>query len=144
MNEEKEINLLEDTPLKPNNGKLYNTSQYSNFNQDLVKVGIQTNVRANFCRSDYKFEYNPNNVKINQVYTSTCIISNKYDNYLDLADILLEKAYEGTYLSGIISKTPKIVLTLIGGHTFQNPMNLIINKIIKINGNTTVIVGLNK
>lgn len=128
---EKEINLLEDTPLQPNNGKLNKINNFPNFDIDLIKVGIHTNVGANFCRSDYKFEYNPNNVKINQVYTSTCIYSNNFDNDNNLADILLNKAYEGTYLSGIITECPKIVLTLIGGGTFRNPMEIIIKNILE-------------
>ena len=128
---EKEINLLEDTTLNPNNGKLYNTSEFSMFNPDLIKVGIQSNVSANFCRSKYNFKYNSTGVKINQVYTSTCIFSNRFDKNHELADILLEKAYEGTYLVGIELNCPKLVLTLIGGGVFNNPMNLIIKNIIE-------------
>lgn len=128
---EEEINLLRDTPLIPNNGKLYNTNKFPDFNSDLIKVGIQTGVAASFCRSDYNFAYNSLGTKINQVYTSTCIFSKKYDQDYKLADILLTKAYEGTYLSGIELSCPKIVLTLIGGGVFHNPMNLIIQKIIE-------------
>jgi hypothetical protein len=128
----KEINLLEDTlTLIPNNGKLYNSTNFEQFNADLIKIGLHKNVQASFCRSDYIFAYNPNASKIDQVFTSTCIL-NKYDNYFNLADILLEKAYEGTYLSAILRSSPKIVLTLIGGGTFNNPISLIVNKIIKI------------
>lgn len=61
----KEINLLEDTPLKQNNGKLHRTSEFPVFDPDLIKIGLHTNVGANFCRTDYKFEYNPDNIKIN-------------------------------------------------------------------------------
>jgi hypothetical protein len=128
---EKEINLLEDTPLKPNNGKLYRTSEFPNFDPDLIKIGLHTNVGANFCRTDYKFEYNPDNVKINQVYTSTCIYNNRSEKNNTLAEILLTKAYEGTYLAGITTGCPKIVLTLIGGGVFHNPMELIIKSIIE-------------
>lgn len=127
---EKEINLLEDTPLKPNNGKLYKTSDFPDFDPDLIKIGLHTNVGANFCRTDYKFEYKPENVKINQVYTSTCIYNNRFDKDNSLAEKLLNKAYEGTYLAGIETKCPKIVLTLIGGGVFHNPIELIIKYII--------------
>lgn len=126
-----EINLLDNTPLKQKNGKLYN-NKFSNFNSDLIKIGLHTNIMANFCRSDYHFEYNQTRPIIDQIFTSTCIFDNKKDNYYDLCKILLEKAYEGTYLAGIIRKSPKIVLTLIGGGTFNNPMNIIIKTIINI------------
>lgn len=128
---EKEINLLEDTPLKPNNGKLYRTSEFPDFNSDLIKIGLHTNVGANFCRTDYKFEYNPDNIKINQVYTSTCIYNGRLEKNNNLAEIVLNKAYEGTYLAGITTNCPKMVLTLIGGGVFHNPMELIIKSIIE-------------
>jgi hypothetical protein len=127
----KEINLLEDTSLNPNNGKLLNTSEFEKFDKDLIKIGIQTNVRANFCRSDYNFAYNPLGPKINQIYTSTCIYTNKYDKNYELSNILLNASYEGTYLAGIELNCPKIVLTLIGGGMFHNPINLIINNLLE-------------
>lgn len=132
---QKEIDLLDETPLQHFNGKLYNKkmSDYKfDFKSDLIKIGLHTNVMANFCRSDYHFEYKSNGSVIDQVFTSTCIFENKNDKYCDLAEILLEKAYEGTYLAGIIRQSPKIVLTLIGGGVFHNPMNIIVEKIIKI------------
>lgn len=127
----KEINLLEDTPLKPNNGKLYRRPDFPYFDPDLIKIGLHTNVGANFCRTDYKFEYNPDNIKINQVYTSTCIYKNRFEKNNALAEILLNKAYESTYLAGITTNCPKMVLTLIGGGVFYNPMEIIIKSIIK-------------
>lgn len=126
-----EINLLENTSLNPNNGKLINTAEFSKFNPELIKVGIQSNVRATFCRSNYNFAYDPLGPRINQVYTSTCIFTNKYDKNHELSDILLNKAYEGTYLAAIDLDCPKIVLTLIGGGVFHNPINLIIKNIIE-------------
>lgn len=128
---EKEINLLEDTPLKSINGKLYKTSDFPDFDPDLIKIGLHTNVGANFCRTDYKFEYNPENIKITQVYTSTCIYNKKIEKDNILAELLLNKAYEGTYLAGIKTGCPKMVLTLIGGGVFHNPIDLIIKSIIE-------------
>jgi hypothetical protein len=49
----------------------------------------------------------------------------------ELSKILLEKAYEGTYLTGIITHAPVIVLTLIGGGVFNNSLSLIIGCIMK-------------
>ena len=128
---QEEINLLDETLLTHFNGKLYNNDRISELKPDLIKIGLHTNVMANFCRSDFHFEYNPNGPIIDQVFTSTCIFENKHDRYYDLAEILLEKAYEGTYLAAIARQSPKIVLTLIGGGTFYNPMNIIVDKIIK-------------
>jgi hypothetical protein len=126
-----EINLLDETLLNHYNGKLYNYDGISTLKPDLIKIGLHTNVLANFCRTEYNFEYNPNGPIIDQVFTSTCIIQDM-DTFYDLAEILLEKAYEGTYLSAIMRRSPKIVLTLIGGDTFRNPMELIVEKIVKI------------
>jgi hypothetical protein len=125
------INLLEFTPLKPNNGKLKYSDNinFPDFNTDLIKIGLHLNVEANFLRSN-DFEYKENNVRINQVFTSTCICKDNKSNNLNT--ILLEKAYEGTYLAGIITKAPRIVLTLIGGGVFNNSIQLICETIVKI------------
>jgi hypothetical protein len=45
--------------------------------------------------------------------------------------MLLEKAYEGTYLSAIITQAPTLILTLIGGGVFNNSLSLIIEIIMK-------------
>ena len=129
---QEEIDLLDETFLTTLNGKLYNIDKISDLKPDSIKIGLHTNVVANFCRSDYHFEYNPNGPIIDQVFTSTCIFEDKHDTYHDLAEILLEKAYEGTYLAAISRQSSKIVLTLIGGSTFYNPMNIIVDKIIKM------------
>ena len=129
---QEEIDLLDETLLEHINGKLYNNDKISQLKPDSIKIGLHTDVMASFCRSDYHFEYNPNGRIIDQVFTSTCIFEDKHDLYHDLAEILLEKAYEGTYLAAITRESPKIVLTLIGGSTFYNPMNIIVDKIVKI------------
>jgi hypothetical protein len=129
----KEINLLEDTSLKPNNGKLYNNkNNIFDFDVDNIKIGLHTDVRATFCRSEYIFAYNPKGPLIDQIYTSTCIFTNKNDKNYSLASLLLQKAYEGTYLSAIMRKSQKIVLTLIGGGAFENPLHLIVDVIMNI------------
>jgi hypothetical protein len=128
---EKRINLLEDTPLIANNGKLkYSENKnFKKFNPDLIKIGLQKNVEANFLRLPQIFKYNQNGVKINQVFTSTCICNDSTPN--DLSRILLEKAYEGTYLCAIITQAPTLILTLIGGGVFNNSLSLIIEIIMK-------------
>lgn len=128
---EERINLLKETPLIQHNGKLkYSENKnFKDFDYDLIRIGIHSNVESNFKRSD-DFEYKNNGVKINQIFTSTCICNSNEPN--DLSKLLLEKAYEGTYIAGIITNTPRIVLTLIGGGVFNNSMKLISETIMKI------------
>lgn len=125
------IDLLIDTPIIQHNGKVkYSENNHiEEFDNDLIKIGLHSNVEANFLRSD-NFKYKENGVKINQVFTSTCICNDSQPN--KLSEIFLEKAYEGTYLSGIITKAPRIVLTLIGGSSFNNSIKLICDTIIKV------------
>lgn len=129
---ENKINLLEDTTLITNNGKLkYSENKnFKKFNPDLIKIGLHKNVEANFLRLPHIFKYNQNGVKINQVFTSTCICNESTSN--ELSRMLLEKAYEGTYISAIITQAPMLVLTLIGGGVFNNCLSLIIEIIMKI------------
>jgi hypothetical protein len=126
----KPINLLENTSLKPINGKLYyrRNEQY-NFNKKDVKIGLQMDVKPNFLRMNKTYEYdNKSDVRIDQIYTSTCI--SNYENS-ELSLKLLESAYLGTYLSGILRKSKKIILTLIGGGCFRNNMDMILDVLIK-------------
>jgi hypothetical protein len=44
--------------------------------------------------------------------------------------MLLGCAYDGTYLTGIARQSSKIVLTLIGGGCFGNPIEYILNAIV--------------
>lgn len=134
INKIKPINLLENTELKNEvvNGKLfYNKNKLYNFDRLNVKIGLQSNVKANFLRIHNTYKYNNNGPIIDQIYTSTCIILNN-DNTSNLLSIkLLESAYDGTYLTAIIKKSKKIILTLIGGESFRNNKYDIFKAIIK-------------
>ena len=124
----KPINLLEDTTLEPTNGKLYyRKNKTYDFDKLSVKIGLQSNVRANFLRMSNKYEYDKNGPIIDQVYTSTCIT---YGDSNNLATQLLESAYEGTYLSAIMQQSRKLFLTLIGGGCFNNNKSDIFDTII--------------
>jgi hypothetical protein len=125
------INLLEDTPLTVKKGKMYDHNCKDlecKFDTDKIKIGLHENVAASYKRMNRQIEFNDNPAVIDQVYTSTCIFTKK--SSIPLTKILLEKAYEGTYLSGIKCKSKRIVLTLIGGGVFSNPIELIIDEII--------------
>ncbi len=117
------INLLSDTQLKPINGKLRYFDLKDHINNDLIKIGLHTGVRATYLRTSNNFEYNPKGPIIDQVFTSTCICSNNKPN--KLSEILLQSAYDGTYLAAVYRQTPKLVLTLIGGNMFMNSLQQI-------------------
>lgn len=125
------INLLKETPLIQHNGKIKysDNKNFKQFDWDLIRIGLHLNVEANFKRSN-EFDYKENGIKINQVFTSTCICSSNEPN--ELSKLLLHKAYEGTYIAGIITRAPRIVLTLIGGGVFNNSIKLISETIMKI------------
>lgn len=129
---ESPINLLADTPIKQDNGKVeYNNERnldISTINPEHIRVGLHRNVTACFLRSD-KFNYNAKGPKINQVFTSTCICDNNTPN--SLSRILLESAYEATYLCAIITKAAEVVLTMIGGGVFNNNHGVIIDALMR-------------
>jgi hypothetical protein len=118
------IDLLRYTTLKHQNGKLKEYGDENGFDKknpfdiSSVCVGIHTDVRATFNRSRGPFEYNLDGPLIDQVYTSTCICYNSEPN--KLSKLLLQAAYEGTYLAAVHRQSPKLVLTLIGGGCFRN------------------------
>lgn len=127
---EQPINLLSDVPIEQNNGKVEYRKNMSipEFDSDLIRVGLHRDTRACFLRSD-EFKYNPAGPKINQVFTSTCICDTTQPN--KLSKVLLEAAYEATYLSAIFTKAPEVVLTMIGGGVFNNNNGLIIDAMMK-------------
>jgi len=117
------INLLNETQLKPINGKLRYFDLKDIIDSDSIKIGLHTDVRATYLRCSDNFEYNPKGPIIDQVFTSTCICSNNKPN--KLSEILLQSAYDGTYLAAIYRQSPKLVLTLIGGNMFMNSLQQI-------------------
>jgi len=119
------INLLSDTQLKPINGKLryIDMKDKDIIDKDSIKIGLHTDVIAAYSRYSDNFEYNPDGPIIDQVFTSTCICSNNKPN--KLSEILLQSAYDGTYLAAIYRQSPKLVLTLIGGNMFMNSLQQI-------------------
>lgn len=119
---ENPINLLSDTDLKPENGKLLCVKSKNDFKYSDIKIGLHSNVRATFNRSD-KFEYKPDGPIIDQVYTSTCICSNTQPN--KMSEILLKASYDGTYLCAIKNQNSQLILTAIGGGVFRNSLDQI-------------------
>lgn len=122
IHDQDKINLLKDTPFKPINGKLRNLESMPDLDPELIRVGLHTDVRASYTRMYNKFEYDPNGPLIDQVYTSTCIVKNQPG---EMVKTLLKAAYDGTYLCAVKRQSPRLVLTLIGGGCFGNPMSFI-------------------
>lgn len=122
------IDLLEATEeLKPKNGKLILSSEKKqskgkrNIDSGKVKVGLHTNVRAMYDRSG-----DPNHViknvnapLVDQVYASTCVQRSPHERSKE-AGALLKAAYDGTYACCALRQSPTLVLTCIGGQSFQN------------------------
>lgn len=128
----KPIDLLANVPeISAKNGKVpYDwNSGVQIADTGRIKVGLHRNVRATFLRMSNKFAYNPKGPRINQVFTSTCICENTRPNGLSRS--LLEAAYEGTYLSAVVTQAPMVILTMIGGGVFNNNHELIIEAMMK-------------
>lgn len=118
IHKENKIDLLRDVDLKHINGKLKWFELDKDIDRNAIRVGLHTDVPANFKRTRQEFKYNENGPKIDQVFTSTCICQNMKPN--KLSEILLQAAYDGTYMAAVLRGSPKLVLTLIGGGCFNN------------------------
>jgi len=128
------INLLSDTSLREQmiQGKLFASKIQplsKAFDVNKVQIGLHTDTLAQFDRSRSKRTclYYKQGVLIDQVFVSTLIRPEKFQEGLT-AD-LLYAAYLGTYLSAIKRNTEVLVLTLIGGGVFANPLTLILSAI---------------
>lgn len=120
------INLLENTILKPVGGKLTKLDCQHEFSIDKLKVGLHAEVEANFDRSSNEgdcFLVKPGRI-IDQVFVSTLALKSKED-YPSEVKLFLQTAYQGTYLAAIKQKSRVLVLTLIGGGEFKNPLQSI-------------------
>ncbi len=120
------INLLEETPLEAVNGKLVG-QKLPIFDVNRIKVGLHLDVRATFDRSEMnQCDWHPNGPLIDQVYVSTAILGSSPSLYqIECAQTLLNMAYYGTYLCAVYRRSPRLVLTLVGGGAFNNPKNVI-------------------
>jgi hypothetical protein len=127
---QREINLLEETPFQPINGKLVGC-KLPIFDINRVKVGLHIDVKANFDRSEMQqCVWHSLGPSIDQVYVSTAILGSSPSlQQIECAQTLLYQAYVGTYLCAIYRRSPRLVLTLVGGGAFNNPKNIIVNAI---------------
>jgi len=122
------INLLESTSLVPENGKLADNNTIIDPGEiQGICVGLHTNAHARYTRDGGDVMDNPLGPNVDQVYTSTCRLPPGATGRSPLASHLLYAAYEGTYMSAVMRRSPRLVLTLVGGGTFHNPLVQIVD-----------------
>jgi len=117
INRHNPINLLDSLKIKLRNGKLECPEKPISVNYKNIKIGLHTDVKACYYRTNYKFKYRPNGPEIDQVFTSTLICRRNSNSSVDS---FLKAAYYGVYMAAAIRKSLKLVLTLIGGGSFAN------------------------
>lgn len=127
------ISLLDETNLQDKNGKLYENkitqNEVNDLNIDTIKIGLLQNTKAIIDRNktlENKIIYNSNGIKIDQLFTSTCICRIQTKKSIALQTKLLTVSYESIYLIAIKKQLLKIVLTFVGGGVFNNDINTII------------------
>lgn len=125
----KPIQLLEFTDATVVNGKLTKVGKDLDLNR--IQIGLHTDMTANYDRSEFAkcIFYPEDSPLIDQVFTSTIALDKGRIHQLhqNAMDVLLGAAYAGTYLSAIHRGTKKLVLTMIGGGVFNNPLDRIIS-----------------
>lgn len=134
------ISLLKDIGLNDKNGKL-NEKKMSkkdidelDKNYKKIKIGYLENTTAVIDRNqtlNNKIKVDLEGPKINQVYTSTCIVRQQSKKSLLIQQYFLRVSYESIYLLAIKNQSPELVLTFIGGGVFNNDINTIIRIICK-------------
>ena len=140
-----EINLLEELSSCFNvvNGKLlinsiqlkiiddlidFDALQFRDFYKN-VKIGLHTECPVLYDRTG--------KLKIPEEVDQVLVSTINYNNYKtsdypiidNISEMLLQAAYEGTYLAAQLRKTKNLYLTLIGGGAFSNHIDYIIKAI---------------
>ena len=134
LNKRKPINLLSFTGMNPINGKLEHKEILKLPSPSCIKVGFQANTLA--CIDTTKkgmSKISSVTNLINQVFCSTVILRHDgLDNETKsrLSRPFLRAAYIGTYCVAATNSLTDICLTLIGGGSFKNPIETIIEEII--------------
>lgn len=132
---ESPINLLEDIKqISVMNGKItrVDNDNVDSIDIDLIKIGLHTDVSANFDRSSSCIFYEDGKI-IDQVYVSTIRLDERKTirPYVrQTVKILLKAAYDGTFLCANERGTERLVLTLVGGGVFHNPIEEIYQSIV--------------
>jgi len=116
------LNLLRDTNMPFRNGKVYRknvvTDQPTDYRK--IRVGLQTDVTALYDRRRGHLSYHSDGPQIDQIYTSTCICNAVPSSNDPVCESFLRASYEGTYAAAIYRQSSRLVLTAIGGGSFNN------------------------
>jgi hypothetical protein len=136
---EKQINLLENVNNYfgiPRNGKLYLSGNENEINDidkisKKIKIGLHNDVRILYGRSEVILQQPYQ--KIDQCFNSTINMKNygkttSKENIINITKSCLRAAYNGVFLSAILRQSEILFLTLIGGGSFNNPINLILDE----------------
>jgi len=139
-----QINFLSDTNIPTENGYIVLNNKFlDSFDEKIyenIKVGYHSNIQVTSgFLNDLDHHESVNNDKqiINQLFTAAVdfgstnykFIQNK--KALNVAQLILDAAYEGTIRSAIINNKKKVFLTLIGGGVFANSLSSIAAAICK-------------
>lgn len=146
---DQQLNLLEDVGKyfgEPQNGKL---TLYGNEEPirdgdtmekvvDMIKVGLHSDVRVIFGRDSKKLNFclEKPYPMIDQCFNSTINLMDfgrkvHPKQLTSITRALLRAAYESTYLSAIYKQRKVLYLTLIGGGCFHNPINMILEELVR-------------
>lgn len=121
-NKKRPINLLEKCQCHVNQGKVVEIS--GKINVDDVQIGIQKNVYPTHVIENGLVKREGCGRSINQIFVST--VQNPKDGVINRHTVeFLEAAYVGTYLAADIIGAKTLVLTLVGGGSYNNPDELI-------------------
>ncbi|MBM75446.1 MAG: hypothetical protein CMK59_08585 [Proteobacteria bacterium] len=156
--EHRQVELLGDPMLAEHfpvtNGKLiFDGSEPLEFEPDEsllggVGVGLHCNAPAYFGRrvGDYMICSDPVPV-IDQVFVATLNWNapHAHAQYMESKNrFLLQAAYEGTYLAAVKQRSKHLVLTLVGGGSFSNPLQWIAQSIAQAHKKWGMYSQLNK
>jgi hypothetical protein len=140
-----QINLLEATNIPTRNGYVMFDKTYLNQANTIayeeIKIGYHADIQVTY---GYLNDLNHHTVVddpaqiINQVFTAA--VDFGATNYcwknnhtaLEIAEQILDAAYEGTILSAVAHGKKKVFLTLIGGGVFQNKLSAIASALEKV------------
>ena len=113
-----------------------------------IRIGLHRRVRPYFgYRTPPYMEKIENPPSIDQVFVAA--LNRRaplpYPEHLaSKTNLLLDAAYQGTYLSALFCNNPLLMLTLIGGGSFANPPHLIAQAIAKAHKNYAGLTPLQK
>lgn len=108
---------------------------------DKISVGVQKNTQVTYSkRSEGYFSCAPRTAKVNQVFCAALnmkqgavgAVTKSHQNAKAVAEVLLDAAYQCTYLSAIANGSQELFLTMLGCGAFGNEQTDVFNVILKV------------